>query len=302
MLIKRTLLSTAMLAAATLSVQAAEPSSGFFNDSKLDLNLRSYYFNRDKIGEADSVALSQALRLDFTSGYAYDIIGFDSSLFSAHKLSGDSGKGGTGLLEDDGSSQRGYAKIGQAYVKLKLGDKAKLKAGRMILNTPLLNDSDSRSTPSSTQAVMAEADLLGANVYAIWSDRSSSKTNESFDKYTDTAGNEYEVQVIGAGYTFENGLDINLAYAKADDVLKQSYVNVSFPYKISDKMTLKLDGYLYSGEADGSALGHVDSDYDSDLFNLAAQLAYENSKLTLSYQEVDGDEYVQSWVAMTKLA
>jgi len=295
MLIKRTLLSTAIFAAASLSAQAAETGSSFFNDSKLDLDLRSYYFNRDKVGEADAVALSQALRLNFTSGYAYDVIGFDGSLFSSNKISGESGKGGTGLLQDDGNSQRGYAKVGQAYVKLKLGDTTKLKAGRMVLDTPLLNDSDSRSTPSSTQAVMAEANVLGAKVYGIWSDRSSAKTNESFEKYTDTSGNDYNVKVIGAGYTFSNGLDLNLAYGQADDVLKQSYLNLSYPYKLSDKLSLKFDAHYYSGEAEGQALGHVSADYNSDLLNLVAQVAYDNSKLTLSYQEVDGDEYQEGW-------
>ncbi|EPJ43643.1 MAG: hypothetical protein OFPII_40480 [Osedax symbiont Rs1] len=126
MLIKHTFLSTAILAATSLSMQAAEPSHGFFNDSSLDLNLRSYYFNRDKVGRADSIALSQALRLDFTSGYAYDLLGFDASLFSSQKLSGEAGKGGTGLLQDERGSQRGYSKIGQALVKLKLGDNVNL--------------------------------------------------------------------------------------------------------------------------------------------------------------------------------
>ncbi|MCJ8300474.1 MAG: OprD family porin, partial [Pseudomonadales bacterium] len=110
MFIKPTLISTALLAAASMQVQAAESSNGFFADSKLDLGIRTYYFNRDKIGEPDSKALSQALRLDFTSGYLNDIVGFDASIFSTQKLSGELGHGGTGLLRDDGCSQRVYAK------------------------------------------------------------------------------------------------------------------------------------------------------------------------------------------------
>ncbi|EPJ43645.1 MAG: hypothetical protein OFPII_40500 [Osedax symbiont Rs1] len=165
----------------------------------------------------------------------------------------------------------------------------------MVLDTPLLNDSDSRSTPSSTQAVMAQAQLSGANLYAIWSDQSSAKTNQSFEKYTDRSGSDYDIKVIGLGYTFDNGLDLNLAYAQADDVLKQSYLNLSYSYKISDRITVTLDGHFYSGEAAGRALGHVSADYDSDLLNLAAQLAFGHSKLTLSYQQVDGDEYQESW-------
>jgi imipenem/basic amino acid-specific outer membrane pore len=295
MLIQRTLLSAAILAAASLSVQAADNGNGFVSDSTLDLNLRTYYFNRDKIGQKDSVALSQGLQLNYKSGYAYDVLGFDASLFSSQKLAGDRGEGGTGLLRNESGAQRGYAKIGQAFIKAKLGENVKLKAGRMVLNTPLLNDSDSRSTPSSTQAVVAQGKFSGLDVYAIWSDRASAKTDESFNQYTDRNGDDYEVKVLGANYTFANKLGLSIAYGQAEDVLKQSYVNVNYPFILSEKMSLTLDGHFYSGEADGNATGHVNADYDSDLLNLAARFAYDNSKLTLSYQEVNGDEYEESW-------
>ncbi|OMH38212.1 OprD family outer membrane porin [Motiliproteus sp. MSK22-1] len=296
MFIKRTLLSTALLAAA-MQVQAGNDDSGFIADSHLNANLRTFYFNRDKIGTADSEALAQALRLDFTSGYASDLIGFDASLFTSQKLSGDDGEGGTGLLrtKSDGS-QGGYTKIGQAYLKLKLGESANLKAGRMVLDTPLFNDSDSRATPSSTQAIIAEADISGARIYGIWSDKAADKTDEDFENYTDNQGNDYEVIVIGGGYDFDNGLAVKLAYGEADNVMTQTYLNASLPIKISEKMTVELDGHYYMGEADGAgALSSVGEDYDSDLVNLAARLVYEKMKVTLSYQAVDGDEYEESW-------
>ncbi|NRA19787.1 MAG: outer membrane porin, OprD family [Oceanospirillaceae bacterium] len=295
MLINHTLLFTAILATVTINVQAAEVNSGFIGDSKLDLNLRTFYFNRDKIGQPDAKALSQGLRLDFTSGYVNDIIGFDASIFSSQKLVGKKGHGGTGLLQDKDGSQRSYTKIGQAFVKVKLGQYAGLKAGRMLLNTPLLNDSDSRSTPSSTQAVVAQANLSGADIYAIWSDRSSAKTNQSFEKYTDASGNDYDVKVIGGSYNFNSGLNMKLAYAEAKDVLQQSYFYLSYPFQISEKLKINVDGHLYSGKANGRALGHVSADYNSDLFNLATQVSYDNAKLTLSYQEVNGDAYQLGW-------
>ena len=235
--------------------------------------------------------------MDFTSGYASDLIGFDASLFTSQKLSGDDGEGGTSLLrtKSDGS-QGSYTKIGQAYLKLKLGENAGIKAGRMVLDTPLFNDSDSRATPSSTQAIMAHADISGAKVYGIWSDKASDKTDEDFENYTDNQGNDYEVIVVGGGYDFDNGLSVKLAYGEADNVMTQTYLNASYPFKVSEKMTVELDGHYYMGEADGAgALASVGEDYDSDLVNLAARLVYDKMKVTLSYQAVDGDEYEESW-------
>jgi len=294
--IKRTLLSAALMAMFS-QLQAAEEGNGFIAGSSADAKFRTFYFNRDKLGTADSVALAQALRLDFTSGYESDLIGFDASLFTSQKLSGDSGEGGTGLLKTDADGSQGaYTKIGQAYLKIKLGDEASIKAGRMVLNTPLFNDSDTRATPSSTQAIQANADFSGVALYAIWSDKAADKTDEDFEKYTDSQGNDYEVWVIGGGYTFDGGLAVQLAYGEADNVLTQTYLNASYPIRLSNKASLLLDGHYYMGEADGAgALSTVGANYDSDLLNLAAQLTYEDIKLTLSFQAVDGDEYEESW-------
>ena len=295
MIIKFSIISTAILAATTLQIQAAEPSTGFFTDSEVDLKLRTYYFNRDKIAQADSKALSQGVRLDFKSGYINNVIGFDASLFSAVKLAGEAGHGGTGLLRSDGDSQRSYTKLGQAYIKVKLGEHSQINAGRMVLNTPLLNDSDSRSTPSSTQAIVAKTNIMGVNLYAISSNRSSSKTNQSFESYTDANGEDYEVNVIGGDYKFSSGLRLKLAHAQAVDIVPQSYLNLSFPYTISNKVSVNFDLHYYSAESDGKALGHVASDYASDLYNLAAQLSFDTSKLALSYQQVSGDSYQLGW-------
>jgi|GEM_PF-1060499 len=290
----RSVLAVALTSAALTSVQAAEQNEGFIAGSSLDAKLRTYYFNRDfKANKADAEAASQALRLDFESGYAGGIVGFDASLFTVGKLAGDKDESGTGLLAGE---QDGYTKFGQAYAKFRLGENVELKAGRMVLDKPLFNDSDSRSTPSSTQAVLVEGNFDGLELYAIYSDRASSKTDEDFEDYTDTNGDDYEVVVIGGGYTFDSGLGLHLSYGEADNVLRQTYLNASYPIQISDDMKLSLDGHYYMGEADGDgALASVGSDYDSDLLNLAARLHYQNAIVTLSYQQVDGDEYEETW-------
>lgn len=295
---KRTAIAAAVLASTTLSLQATAAGSGLFEDDSLTASFRTFYFNRDKdSGNADSEALSQALRLDYQSGYANGLIGFDASLFSVAKLAGDRGEGGTGVLQTNtDGSQSGYTKLGQALVKLKLGENAELRAGRMVLGTPLFNDSDSRATPSATQAIMATGNFNGVDLYGIWSDKGTSKTEDDFESYTDNTGNDYEVAVIGGGYSFDNGLAVQLAYGEADNVLQQTYVNASYPIQLSGDAELMLDLHHYHGEADGAgALDSVGSDYESDLTNLAAQLKIDNAKFTLSWQNVDGDEYEESW-------
>ncbi|NVK41056.1 MAG: outer membrane porin, OprD family [Oceanospirillaceae bacterium] len=288
------------LAGVALAVAAAQSpaTTAAEGDHRLTAKFRTFYFNRDKDqGLEDSKALSQALRLDYLSGYAGGLIGFDASLFTVGKLAGDRGEGGTGILQDESDgSQGGYTKFGQAYGKLKLGQSAELRAGRMVLNTPLFNDSDSRSTPSATQAALLAGNWGALDLYGIWSDKASAKTEDDFESYTDNRGNDYEVAVLGGGYGFNNGLSLAAAYGEADNVLSQTYLNASYPLVLGPERELLLDLHHYIGEADGDgALDSVGRGYDSNLTNVAAQLRLGPAKLTLSYQTVDGDGYVVSW-------
>ncbi|GGO81660.1 pyroglutatmate porin [Marinobacterium nitratireducens] len=287
------------LAGVALAIAAVQSPAAVADDAhRLTAKFRTFYFNRDKDqGLNDSEALSQALRLDYVSGYAGGLLGFDASLFTVGKLAGDRGEGGTGILQDEGDgSQGGYTKFGQAYAKLRLGQAAELRGGRMVLDTPLFNDSDSRSTPSATQAAMLAGSWDALELYGIWSDKASAKTEDDFESYTDNRGNDYEVGVIGGGYRFGNGLSLAAAYGEADNVLRQTYFNASYPLALGQGRELLLDLHHYIGDADGNgALDSVGRDYDSNLTNIAAQLRMGAAKVTLSYQTVDGDEYEESW-------
>ncbi len=299
MLIKRTLLVTAMITASYSQLSLAQEGSGFFNGSKLDLNLRTFYFNRDFIpnASADRVALAQGLRLNFQSGYINNIVGFDASVFAVGKLHGEDDKGKTGTLRTlSNGEQQGYAKFGQAFFKVKLGENSGVNVGRMTLSTPLLDDSDSRTTPSSTQGVYAYTQYQNLNLYAIWSNKGSAKTSQEFRDYTDSNGSDYSIAIAGGNYKFNSGLDLSFAYGEADNVLSQTYASVSYPIALTERDQLNLNGTAYHGETDGDgAQGGVGSDYRSNLYSLSVQWVRDNKKLSLSYQAVNGDEYQESW-------
>jgi hypothetical protein len=151
----RELRSAIVGALISLVVVAGESDAAELSDlGELNLNLRTYYFNRDKDqNNADSVAAVQAARLDYLSPYIGDLIGFDGSLFTSLKLHGRNGRGETSLLRDEANGdQSSYWKLGQILVKAKLWEETVLKAGRMVFDKPLLEDSDSRATPSARQA------------------------------------------------------------------------------------------------------------------------------------------------------
>lgn len=176
---------------------------------------------------------------------------------------------------------------------IQVGDNTELRAGRMSLATPLLYDDDARSTPSSTQAVKLDTNLGGADLYAIYSDRAVNMNGTKFEKYKNAAGEEFDLYVLGGGYTFDSGLSVQLAHGQADDYMRQTYLNASYPIKLSNGDSMLIDAHYYDGTDDGDLYG---SDYDSTLFNLAGRYTTGDLTLTLSYQQVGGDDsYDYSW-------
>lgn len=266
----------------------------FAQEPSLDISLRTLYFNRDlrQGTNEDRVAASQAVRVDYSSPYVNDLIGFNASLFGALKLDGRGADETLNMLKADGDDTESYAKLGQAFVKLKLGESTELRAGRMVLATPLLYDDDSRSTPSSTQAIKLDTQLGGASLYAIYSDRAVNMAGTKFEKY-EANGEEYDLYVLGGSYAFDNGLNIQLAHGIADDYLRQTYLNASYPFELSNGDSALIDAHYYYGTDDGDLYG---GDYQSSLFNLAGRYTTGNLTMTLSYQNIGGDDgYDYSW-------
>ncbi|PSL13277.1 imipenem/basic amino acid-specific outer membrane pore [Marinobacterium halophilum] len=277
------------IAASTL---ASAPAAFAANEPSLNINLRTLYFNRDfHDGAEDRYAGSQAVRVDYVSPYYNGMIGFDASLFGALKLDGGKEDEKIGMLHDDNGNTDSYAKLGQAYLKLKLGENTELRAGRMVLETALLYDDDSRSTPSSTQAIKLDTKLGGADLYAIYSDRAVNMAGTKFNEYK-AGGEDYDLYIVGGGYTFENGLSIQAAHGVADDYLRQTYLNASYPIKLANGDSMLIDAHYYDGSDDGSLYG---SDYASDLFNLAGRYTTGDLTMTLSYQKTGDEYYDYSW-------
>ena len=260
------------LTAATLATQAP----AVFADVNVDL--RTFYFNRDfSEGTNDQrEALTQALRIDYV-GQATDSLVFGASLFANLKLDGNGDDQLTGLLNSESNS---YAKLGQIYADYSFTDTLSVRVGRWVMGTALLNDSDSRATPSSTQAIQLTNKYDNGQVYVLYSDRASSKTGSAFKRYTDGNGDDYGVAIIGGDIVLDNGLSLAAAYGNADGFKEQTYLNAGF--NVTDNVALALHHYIGDGQGTNAA-------FDSNLTNLVASYTMDNLRLSAGYQTVSGD-------------
>ena len=172
----------------------------------LDAAFRTFYFNRDKDeNNPDAVALTQALMLRYHSPYVHDVINVNASVFGNLKLQGEIGKGGTGLLRDEvDGSQSSYSKLAEAYAKFNLPNSSSFDIGRLQIDTALLNDSDNRATPSTTEVAILNIETAGPDIYALASDKGSAKPESDFGKYTNSNGDNYNIYVAGINHEFKN--------------------------------------------------------------------------------------------------
>ena len=280
--LKKNLLPLAiMLASSPFAVAAPE--------AELDTSLRTFYFDRDfQDGATDRTSLTQALRLD-GKVHASDSITFGASVFANMKLDGKGNDQFIGTLTDE---SEGYAKLGQLYADIDLGEVASVRVGRWVTSKALFNDQDNRATPSSSQAIKIEGTTGGVNWFGLYSDRASAKTESDFDKYTDINGDDYGVYVVGAKGSLDNGLNLAVEYGNADDVSEQLYINASYTLENG----VLIDFYQYFAEYGDAAAASL-QDQDSSLTNVAVRFPVnEDLKVTLSYQGVGGDVgYNTSW-------
>lgn len=281
-------LTAAIMAVSAMSsaqVIAAEDENKF----DVDMDFRTFYMNRDfDAGIPDTHAAGQAFRLNVKSPMWNDTFGFGLSAVSVVELLDDKTINSSDVLTPEGD---GYTTLEQAYIRFKPLDNLDIRAGRMILMTPLLNDLTSRISAPSTQGVHATATFEKGSLYGIYSDEASMNNSQDFVSYS-ANGEEYEIVSLGGTYKFDNGLSTHVQYAVADDYQKQSYYNLGYNTKLGEN-DLMLDLTHMRGEDDGDLYG---SDYDSNLTGLTARLSAGNLAYTLAYQTIGGDNgYDQKW-------
>lgn len=242
----KTAISAAIIAAmAATSAQAESSYQNFIDDSSIDLNLRNYYrtthisdgnhvLPRD--GDKDK-GWAQAVSVNFSSGFFYDIIGFDLSTHYAFKLKDSIGKNNesdsglflTNSVHNGKAHGHSYGKTLGA-IKLNLMDNGIAKFGRMILDTPLLNDNvDDGSLPSSTEAFYFDYSMHGFTVFGAYAKQGSGEAESGYDEYEIENGKKKAVATLGGSFEWE-GLNLNAAFAKQSDVAKAAYIDGNYGF------------------------------------------------------------------------
>ena len=302
-----------VLSAAVMLASAAQANS-FVDDSSLNIELRNFFNERSKEQknsyDDSSSQWAQAIRADYSSGYFENIVGIDINAYYALKLGAsniDSNANPGVLPVDSKGDSSSFGKTGYA-IKFNLMDSGVAKYGRMQLDTPLINDSDSRALPSMTEAFYADYNYEGLSVFGVWATKANAKTRAGYDKYQtpktpadidadDPAYNSEPVQSVGGAYDFGNGLALNAAYAQQKDFAKRYLTEVTYETSAVEGILIDAAAQYASSSTDGvwEKASKADSlDTKQKAWGLKVGAGFGAATVGLAYTKVDDSSYRES--------
>ncbi|MDE1464051.1 OprD family outer membrane porin [Spartinivicinus poritis] len=298
------------LCATQLLTIAGAVAESFIDDSKLNLQLRNYYFNRDfRTNGSDEQSYSeewaQSFFLNYESGYFADFIGVDASIFSTLKLDSGKGTADTGLLlNTDDDDSESYASLGIALLKAKFAE-TEIKWGRQLTTSPLLYYGDSRAQPQSFKGISIQSnDIKNLTISGGRFTEVKDKASSNFESFS-TAGKTTEygfngesdsISFVGFDYNLSDTSSISFHTSKYDDIWKQFYYNYNQHFALTDDVALTMDLVHYRTINDGDPNDPNYTDRDNKSSSARFKLSKGGAGVTVAYQTVTGD-YLYDYIA-----
>jgi porin-like protein GalP len=291
-------LTLSLLTLATLGAGGsafADDAHGFLEDSKVSLNLRNFYFNRNFVDNGKSIAVpgptkrgqaaewTQAFILDAKSGFTQGTVGFGIDVLGmfAQKLDGGKGTYGTQLLPVHTGNEPAdnFGRLGVAG-KVKVS-KTELKVGEWMPVLPIARSDDGRSLPQTMRgAQITSKEINNVTLYAGQFTGNSQRNDGSMEKMSlNNSGTKANFapsitsdafNFAGAEYTFNDKRTLVGAwYSQMEDVYHQQYYQLLHSQPLTDTITAGANLGYFVGGTDGDGLaGDQQNRTMSGLFSL----------------------------------
>jgi hypothetical protein len=264
----------------------------FFRDTKLDLNIRSYYFYRDNYpGSSPQINEAWALggAFSYRSGWFLDHFSLGSVLYTSQPLYAPDDKDGTGLLMP---GQQGYTVVGQIFGRVKLFEDNFINIYRYEYNTPFINEDDSRMTPNTfegytfTGAYGGKDGAPGFNYGFGYIDKIKPQNSDHFISMSQAAGAEVKRGVFaGEGKVSYQGLTFGAINYFSNDIINIFYTEGS--YKLPKLPFTDRLGLLFSAQfTDQRSVGEdllTGSSFSTHQVGVKSDISYGGAILTLGY-------------------
>jgi hypothetical protein len=267
-------------------------------DTKLNVQVRSYYMDRDKYDDSQSEAWAIGGSIGLKTGYFRDRFSLGATAFTSQPLHAPEDKDGTGLLAP---GQRGYTSLGEIYGEFLLNDQTRLTIGRRMFDTPYINRNDARMTPVSFEAVAVQG-LYGNATDGEWRvgggyfNKIKERTTDEFVSMSDDAGAPDDVDngvfALGANYRIGD-FSIGAIDYYSEDLINIFYTEgkYTFPVGETSKVTLSLQ---YSDETSVGDELLKGSSFDSHQWGAKADWNRGNATFSGAFTSAGGDANMQN--------
>ncbi|WP_413043661.1 OprD family outer membrane porin [Pseudomonas sp. YJ42] len=283
------------------------------NDGKFNVYLRAVHIDtriENGIIEDDFGGFPFGSRLggtalglvaDYNSGYWQDSIGFDASLYGVAKI--DARPENRDLFDDTSGESKGFAKLGQASLKLRhAGDNwsAALQAGRGRFDAGTVVTLDTRAVPGSLQGARGQIQVDGLdigplpgvlNIDGAYVNRVSPRDREDFERILSKGG--FEVDDIKTFSVTYDAKLFALKFAKgvAEDFNKNTNYGLTLRAPLGENSGAVFDTQYYDFRRGGSIWdrdwldGNAGYDDKASWLNLNLGLKIDHWSFGLSYSK-----------------
>jgi len=269
-----------------------------FQDTKFNVQARTFYLDRDKYDDSESSAWAIGGSAGFKTGYFRDRFALGATGYTSQRLYGPDDKDGTLLLKP---GQEGYTVLGEAYGEFLINEDTRLNLGRFGIDTPYINRNDARMTPNTFQAITVQG-LYGGDGSPEWRvgggyfDQIKERNSDDFvSMATDAgapAGIKRGVYTVGANYKSGN-LTLGAIGYHSNDIINIFYTEGKYAIPLTDTLKLQL-GLQYTDQ--GSAGDDLlrGADFSSHQWGGKAELGYKGALFTTGYTKAGGNTNMQN--------
>jgi hypothetical protein len=253
-------------------------------DTTFDVQLRSFYLDRENFDTSESQAWTLGGSAGFKTGYFGEVAAVGATVFTSQRLYGPHDKDGTQLLE---TGQKEYTVIGELYGQFRLTDQIVATAGLHEIDTPFINTHDSLMTPNTfqlyaVQGAAGSTDEMNLRFGAGYVEKIKPRNSDDFQSMSLAAGAPAGVDrgVYVAGANFKDaGLSIGAIDYYSDDIINIFYSETKFSLPIVDRLSLRFGAQYTDQRSTGDDL-LTGKPFSTDQYGLKVELALGPALLT----------------------
>jgi len=299
-----------------------EKRRGALQDTKFELNFRTFYFDRSDFSGAEKQAWAIGGWAGFKTGYFLDHIAFGVTGYTSQPLYAPDDRDGTTLLQP---GQEGYTALGEFYADIRIYDGLNINVGAKGYDTPFINRNDTRMTPNTFEAVVLQGRVelgegssdagtaadgiglskdekevavptpapskdIGAIKYGLGYFYQIKERNENqFVSMSIDAGAHVERGVWAAGAVYEKGkFSIGAIDYYSEDIINIAYAQTGLEVPLADDWKLKFAGQYVDQASVGDNLLDEDS-FSGHQFGLKVELPVRKALFTAGFTHAWGN-------------